>query len=203
MCGPATSGCALYRHEGHTTCYVYEISSKVAACYYRAIVLHLLAQQSSAQLLCRSYAKGFAFMGFLYSGCECLVEKSRAKHDKWNATYAGCATGAVMAVQGDSYCSTRESRALNNLMSPIRSKCCINVLVQQRLSADEPASSSSCADLHACLVTCRWTQSHVFWVCNIRCFLDCHRVLHWRPLNGSGSQQTAVWAVHCGWTYCL
>jgi hypothetical protein len=48
----------------------------------------------------RSYAKGFAGMGFLYSGTECLIEKYRAKHDKWNATLAGCATGGIMAAPG-------------------------------------------------------------------------------------------------------
>eukprot|EP00879_Flechtneria_rotunda_P017427 GHRR01018260.1.p1 GENE.GHRR01018260.1~~GHRR01018260.1.p1 ORF type:complete len:172 (+),score=18.39 GHRR01018260.1:23-517(+) len=48
----------------------------------------------------KSYAKGFAGMGFLYSGTECLIEKYRAKHDKWNATLAGCATGGMMAAPG-------------------------------------------------------------------------------------------------------
>jgi len=48
----------------------------------------------------KSYAKGFAGMGFLYSGTECLIEKYRAKHDKWNATLAGCATGGIMAAPG-------------------------------------------------------------------------------------------------------
>jgi import inner membrane translocase subunit TIM22 len=47
-----------------------------------------------------SYAKGFAFMGFLYSGCECVVEKHRARHDAYNATLAGCMTGGLMAVTG-------------------------------------------------------------------------------------------------------
>jgi mitochondrial import inner membrane translocase subunit TIM22 len=48
----------------------------------------------------RSYSKGFASMGFLYSGTECLIEKYRARHDKWNATLAGCATGGLMAAPG-------------------------------------------------------------------------------------------------------
>jgi import inner membrane translocase subunit TIM22 len=48
----------------------------------------------------KSYAKGFGGMGFLYSGTECIIEKYRARHDKWNATLAGCATGGMMAVQG-------------------------------------------------------------------------------------------------------
>ncbi|KAF6260681.1 mitochondrial protein translocase family, partial [Scenedesmus sp. NREL 46B-D3] len=48
----------------------------------------------------RGYAKGFAGMGFLYSGTECLIEKYRAKHDNWNATLAGCATGGLMAAPG-------------------------------------------------------------------------------------------------------
>jgi hypothetical protein len=44
-----------------------------------------------------SYAKGFAVMGLVYSGCECLIEKHRARHDIWNAPLAGCAAGAIMA----------------------------------------------------------------------------------------------------------
>jgi hypothetical protein len=52
----------------------------------------------------RSYAKGFAGMGFLYSGTECLIEKYRAKHDKYNATLAGCATGGLMAAPGARAC---------------------------------------------------------------------------------------------------
>lgn len=47
-----------------------------------------------------SYAKGFAAMGFLYSGIECLVEKHRAKHDKLNPVYAGCITGGILAHSG-------------------------------------------------------------------------------------------------------
>lgn len=44
-----------------------------------------------------SYAKGFAVMGLVYSGCECLIEKHRARHDQWNAPLAGCAAGGIMA----------------------------------------------------------------------------------------------------------
>ena len=40
-------------------------------------------------------------MGLIYSGSECVIEKYRAKHDKWNATYAGCATGAAIAHSGN------------------------------------------------------------------------------------------------------
>lgn len=49
----------------------------------------------------RSYAKGFAGMGFLYSGTECMIERYRAKHDAVNATLAGCATGGLMAAPGE------------------------------------------------------------------------------------------------------
>lgn len=48
----------------------------------------------------RSYAKGFAGMGFLYSGTECMIERYRAKHDAMNATLAGCATGGLLAAPG-------------------------------------------------------------------------------------------------------
>jgi hypothetical protein len=48
----------------------------------------------------RSYAKGFAYFGALYSFNECVIEKYRAKHDKVNPALAGCATGAMMAYGG-------------------------------------------------------------------------------------------------------
>lgn len=48
----------------------------------------------------KSYAKGFGAMGALFAGSECLIEKSRAKHDSYNSVYAGCATGAILAHSG-------------------------------------------------------------------------------------------------------
>ena len=38
---------------------------------------------------CRSYAKGFGAMGALFAGSECVIEKTRAKHDMYNSIYAG------------------------------------------------------------------------------------------------------------------
>ncbi len=49
---------------------------------------------------CRSYAKGFAYFGMVYSFNECMIERYRAKHDKLNPALAGCATGAIMAYGG-------------------------------------------------------------------------------------------------------
>ncbi|PSC72764.1 import inner membrane translocase subunit Tim22 [Micractinium conductrix] len=48
----------------------------------------------------KSYAKGFAAMGALFAGTECLIESYRAKHDARNSIYAGCATGAILAHSG-------------------------------------------------------------------------------------------------------
>jgi import inner membrane translocase subunit TIM22 len=47
-----------------------------------------------------SYAKGFALMGAVYSSCECVIEKKRARHDFYNAPLAGCAAGGLMAAPG-------------------------------------------------------------------------------------------------------
>mmetsp|Transcript_13303 Transcript_13303/g.23557 ORF Transcript_13303/g.23557 Transcript_13303/m.23557 type:complete len:175 (-) Transcript_13303:509-1033(-) len=47
-----------------------------------------------------SFAKGFAVMGAIYSFNECCIEKERGKHDKFNATLAGCATGGMLAYAG-------------------------------------------------------------------------------------------------------
>jgi import inner membrane translocase subunit TIM22 len=48
----------------------------------------------------RSYAKGFAAMGALFAGSECLIESYRAQHDSRNSVYAGCATGAILGYSG-------------------------------------------------------------------------------------------------------
>lgn len=48
----------------------------------------------------RSYAKGFAVVGGLFAGTECLIESYRARHDIMNPVYAGCASGAILAHSG-------------------------------------------------------------------------------------------------------
>ena len=47
----------------------------------------------------RSYAKGFGFMGAVFAGSECVIEKTRAQHDIYNSVYAGCVTGGALAVR--------------------------------------------------------------------------------------------------------
>lgn len=48
----------------------------------------------------RSYAKGFAAMGALFAGSECLIESYRGRHDSLNSVYAGCTTGAILGYSG-------------------------------------------------------------------------------------------------------
>ena len=48
---------------------------------------------------CVRMAKGFAKVGLVYSGIECVIERERATRDIPNAMYAGCLTGAVLAYQ--------------------------------------------------------------------------------------------------------
>lgn len=55
---------------------------------------------TSTRMRMWSYMKGFTVVGALYSGSECLIEKTRAKHDIYNTVYAGCATGAILAHSG-------------------------------------------------------------------------------------------------------
>ena len=45
------------------------------------------------------YAKSFAVITALFSGCDCLFEKGRGKHDVVNGGLSGCATGAVLAAK--------------------------------------------------------------------------------------------------------
>mmetsp|Transcript_31532 Transcript_31532/g.100550 ORF Transcript_31532/g.100550 Transcript_31532/m.100550 type:complete len:283 (+) Transcript_31532:2849-3697(+) len=42
----------------------------------------------------KSSGKNFAMFGGLYGGSEAVIERFRAKHDIWNAVWAGCFTGA-------------------------------------------------------------------------------------------------------------
>jgi len=58
-------------------------------------VLKEMAQNIGSKSL--SYAKGFAVVGLLFAGSECIVEKTRAKHDLRNSLYAGCFSGAALA----------------------------------------------------------------------------------------------------------
>lgn len=46
---------------------------------------------------CRTYAKGFGAVGALFAGSECVIEKTRAKHDIYNSMYAGCFAGGTLA----------------------------------------------------------------------------------------------------------
>ena len=49
------------------------------------------------QQMCRTYAKGFGAVGALFAGSECVIEKTRAKHDIYNSMYAGCFAGGTLA----------------------------------------------------------------------------------------------------------
>lgn len=49
----------------------------------------LRATALSTKQRCVSYSKGFGAMGALFAGSECVIEKARAKHDIYNAVYAG------------------------------------------------------------------------------------------------------------------
>ena len=51
----------------------------------------------SVQWYCRTYAKGFGAVGALFAGSECVIEKTRAKHDIYNSMYAGCFAGGTLA----------------------------------------------------------------------------------------------------------
>ena len=42
-------------------------------------------------------SQSFAWMGFLFAGSECVIEKWRAKTDIYNSVSAGCVTGATLA----------------------------------------------------------------------------------------------------------
>jgi len=49
--------------------------------------------------ICRTYAKGFGAVGAIFAGSECVIEKTRAKHDIYNSVYAGCFTGGALAAR--------------------------------------------------------------------------------------------------------
>lgn len=48
----------------------------------------------------RSWGKNFLVIGGVFSCTECFVEKTRGKHDRWNAIGGGCVTGGVLAASG-------------------------------------------------------------------------------------------------------
>ncbi|KAL8129882.1 hypothetical protein V2J09_019037 [Rumex salicifolius] len=47
-----------------------------------------------------SSCKAFAVMGMVFSAAECVIEKTRAKHDMGNTMFAGCVTGAAISAKG-------------------------------------------------------------------------------------------------------
>lgn len=71
----------------------------------------------------RSYAKGFAAMGALFAGSECLIESYRAKHDMRNSVYAGCATGAILAHSGGPKAMCIGKRGLRRMRLPSLASC--------------------------------------------------------------------------------
>jgi len=61
---------------------------------------HMKTYAKNALQSGKSWGKGMATFGAVYSTSECAVEKMRAKHDVYNAGYAGCFTGAALAYKG-------------------------------------------------------------------------------------------------------
>ena len=45
----------------------------------------------------RSWGKNLLVIGGIFATTECFVEKTRARHDRWNPIIGGCITGGVLA----------------------------------------------------------------------------------------------------------
>lgn len=46
-----------------------------------------------------SWGRNFGIISALFGGVDCVVEKYRAKHDRWNPVISGCTVGATMGAK--------------------------------------------------------------------------------------------------------
>lgn len=89
------ASCGRLSRRGHCSCcWPLTVSSTLSS-----FTIHARPPHPTPPAL-RSYAKGFAAMGALFAGSECLIESYRARHDSRNSVYAGCATGAILGYSG-------------------------------------------------------------------------------------------------------
>jgi mitochondrial import inner membrane translocase subunit TIM22 len=94
------------------------------------------------------WAKNFAVLTALFGGVECMVEKSRAKHDVWNPVISGCVVGATLSASAGP-----------------------TVLLPLSLSLSFYLSLSVFHSLSVCLTLSLFLIGILCWVCWLRWFL--------------------------------
>merc|ERR1711879_166765 len=62
----------------------------------KQLIVHYKAAFRNALVM----GKNFAWVGLVFAGTECLIEKARGKSDMWNNMSAACLSGAVLAAGG-------------------------------------------------------------------------------------------------------
>ena len=92
--GGGVMGLAFGIFGSFDTSYLHD--EKLAKASTKVQLKHSLKQMGTRG---KSMAKNFAFIGGLYSGVECGIEKYRGKHDISNTLIAGCVTGGGLAIR--------------------------------------------------------------------------------------------------------
>jgi len=94
----AFKSCASYVVGGALGAFMGLFSSSIAP-HHQTVQLSTRETFIDMKNTIVSNAKGFAFIGFVFAGTECIIESYRAKTDVMNQVYSGAVTGGMLGLR--------------------------------------------------------------------------------------------------------